>query len=297
MDGIGVEDFLNNEAIEWTKNFTILNGSSYSKPNGSTNNRPTVAVPVRPPAVPVLPPAVPFSSPILAASPKKGVGWNRWDGRNVSVLNSLNISWYYSWGINEASGSTSVFIPMAYSGKRISSLPVYSSIAFGFNEPDNVKQSNMTVAEAIRLWPTLRFKVGKLGSPATARDPVVAGSWLEQFMERRGNQTDFVTTHWYKGTNYSRFKNDIRSLCNKFNKPVWVTEFAPQTVGSALLQPYKYSQSAVISFMIKVTKWMNNNSCVAGYAWHDARYGTSALYNSTVLNSLSETGKAYAAIN
>jgi len=115
-------------------------------------------------------------------------------------------------------------------------------------------------------------------------------------MSQMENYTEFVAMHWYKGVNASRFKSDVQSVCNKFRKPVWVTEFAPQTYGNALVYPNKYSLNEVVSFMTKVTKWMNNNSCVSAYAWHDPRHGTSALYSNTSLNSLSETGKAYAAI-
>jgi hypothetical protein len=295
-EGIGL-DTLSIDDIQWTHNFTFPNDLHDTQANGSTKQRPSSTIPVRPMRVPTRPLAAPFSSPVLGASPKKGVGWSRWDGRNVSVLNSLNVSWYYSWGTTEASGATSIFIPMAYSERTIPRLPAFSPIVLGFNEPDHPKQSNMTVFEAAQFWPTLRSKAGKLGSPAMAGNPVSKGSWLESFMSQMENYTEFVAVHWYKGVNASRFKSDVQSVCNKFRKPVWVTEFAPQTYGNALVYPNRYSLNEVISFMTKVTKWMNNNSCVSAYAWHDPRHGTSALYSNTSLNSLSETGKAYAAIN
>lgn len=185
---------------------------------------------------------------------------------------------------------------MAYSERTIPRLPAFSPIVLGFNEPDHPKQSNMTVFEATQFWPILRSKAGKLGSPAMAGNPASAGSWLESFLSQMENYTDFVAVHWYKGVSVSRFKSDIQSVCNRYRKPVWVTEFAPQTYGHALAYPNRYSLTDVISFMTNVTKWMNNNSCVSAYAWHDSRHGTSALYSNTTLNSLSETGKAYAAL-
>jgi len=236
-----------------------------------------------------------FSKPCYAVNSKKGVGWSESAGRSVSVLNSLNVSWFYSWGATTTvTNSTASFVPMAYSNNSISKLPnSYSAIILGFNEPDNANQSNMTVAEAVKAWPTLRAKARMLGSPAMSGNPLNTGSWLEQFMSQMGNQTDFVTLHWYKGTSASTFKSDVQALCNKFNKSVWVTEFAPQTVSSAQATPNKYTQASVVSFMTDVTAWMTNNSCVSGFAWHDSKYGTSSLYSS---NSLSATGQAYAAI-
>ena len=41
-------------------------------------------------------------------------------------------------------------------------------VLLGFNEPDRSDQSNMTVEEAIALWPQLVQKSNRLGSPAVA---------------------------------------------------------------------------------------------------------------------------------
>lgn len=156
----------------------------------------------------------------------------------------------------------------------------------------------MNVSYAVKMWPSLRSRANMLGSPAMAGNPVYSGSWLEQFMAKMSNQTDFVAIHWYKGKNATRFQTDVLSVCNNFKKPVWVTEFAPQTAGDAKQYPNQYLQAVVTSFMKTVTSWMKNNPCVLRFAWHDAREGTSALYNGTgMYSTLSETMKAYAEVN
>ncbi len=41
-------------------------------------------------------------------------------------------------------------------------------VLLGFNEPDMSSQSNMTVSDALRLWPRLMATGMRLGSPAVA---------------------------------------------------------------------------------------------------------------------------------
>lgn len=63
-------------------------------------------------------------------------------------------------------------------GKRLTTLPVFSSVLLGFNEPDNSNQANMTVDDAYNKWSTLVNKSGLIASPASAGNPAAAGSWL-----------------------------------------------------------------------------------------------------------------------
>ena len=75
-----------------------------------------------------------------------------------------------------------------------------SNILLGFNEPDMSGQSNMTVAQALSLWPQLMATGMTLGSPAVADDAATPGGWLDQFMSgaaARGYRVNFITVHWY----------------------------------------------------------------------------------------------------
>ena len=227
-----------------------------------------------------------------AASGKKGVGLTEstW---GATQLATLGVSWYYNWGPTTALTTPAQFVPMSYSGNSIAKLTTTSLSLLGFNEPDNINQSNMTVSDALTLWPSLVSKAVSIGSPATAEDPVT-GFWLTSFMSGAPTpKVDFVTLHWYKGPDVARFKKDVSALCSKFGKPVWVTEFAPQTTSSARSNPTKYTQTQVNSFLNSVISWMEQQSCVQRYAWHDAKSGTSALFNAD--GTLTETGRAYAA--
>ena len=104
-------------------------------------------------------------------------------------------------------------------------------------------------------------------------------------------KVDFVCVHWYKGPNSTQFINDMTDIINLYNKPIWVTEFAPQTESSSQAEPNKYTQQEVNDFINTVVPWMNNNSMVERFAWHDSKVGTSAVF--TIDGQLTETGITY----
>jgi hypothetical protein len=104
-------------------------------------------------------------------------------------------------------------------------------------------------------------------------------------------KVDFVCIHWYKGVDSNLFINDITDIINLYNKPIWVTEFAPQDSTSSQNNPNLYTQTEVNNFINTVIPWMNSNSMVERYAWHDSKTGTSAIF--TIDGQLTETGITY----
>ena len=104
-------------------------------------------------------------------------------------------------------------------------------------------------------------------------------------------KVDFVCVHWYEGVNSSQFINKMTDIINLYNKPIWVTEFAPQTISSSQSQPNLYTQQEVNDFINTVIPWMNSNPMVERYAWRDSKSGTSAIF--TIDGQLTETGITY----
>ena len=108
------------------------------------------------------------------------------------------------------------------------------SVLLGFNEPDLPDQANMTVQQALDLWPHLMATGMRVGSPATARDPSLPGSWLEEFIDgakARGYRVDFVCVHWYGETfdidgAVRRLKDFLQAVHHKFQLPIWLTEYS-----------------------------------------------------------------------
>ena len=223
---------------------------------------------------------------------KKGVGLAESAGLGADQLSALQVAWFYNWGTHTRVQQGAEFVPMAFSAKRVGDLPAKSRFVLGFNEPDNPKQAHITPETAFQAWPALVDKAEFSGAPALAKNPLSSGSWLSAFLAL-GASVDFITVHWYKGIDARKFIADLQAICTAYRKPVWVTEFAPQTAAQAREAPQKYSQPEVDAFMREATRWMATSPCVQRYAWHDAKTGTSALFDS---GQLTRTGKTYAAI-
>jgi len=236
------------------------------------------------------------------ASTKKGIGFS--SNYNITQLESLNVSWYYNWGPASDLSITDnsiVFVPMVYSQNTLNkTFPQKYSYILGFNEPDNSNQSNLTYNQALNLWQNLlnipNKQLAKIGSPAMAGTSIDNGSWLEMFM-KSNPKVDFICIHWYKGISVNNFIKDIKAIINKYNLPVWITEFAPQTSSSSSDSPRKYTQDDVNNFIKGSLTWMESESMVQRYAWHNSKVigSTSNLFNED--GSLTETGKVYASFS
>ena len=104
-------------------------------------------------------------------------------------------------------------------------------------------------------------------------------------------KVDFVSTHWYNGPDSNQFIIDITSIIDLYNKPVWITEFAAQTVEESILEPNKYTQLEINNFINTVIPWMNTNPMIERFAWRDSTVGTSSLF--LINGQLTETGTVY----
>ncbi|NBX18495.1 MAG: hypothetical protein EBR09_14150 [Proteobacteria bacterium] len=228
------------------------------------------------------------AAPSKPVSKKKGIGLSESRGFSEKQLKELGVSWYYNWGAKTEIKTEISFVPMIFSKRTVESA-VSADVVLGFNEPDNSKQSDMTVQEALGLWPKVVKKGQRIGSPAMAGHPVT-GDWLPQFM-KAAPKVDFVTVHWYKGIQSKKFKKDMQDVYDTYKKPLWITEFAPQTTKSSRENPAKFSQTEVDNFIREVLAWMENTPFVEKYAWHDAKAGTSALFDEK--GNLTASGRTY----
>jgi hypothetical protein len=107
-------------------------------------------------------------------------------------------------------------------------------------------------------------------------------------------KVDAIAVHWYKGADSARFIKDLEEIYVRFQKPLWVTEFAPQTNADSAANPTKFTQAQVNTFIAETTAFMEKTPWVERYAWHHSGVGTSALF--TKDGQLTETGKAYASV-
>ncbi len=225
-------------------------------------------------------------------SQKKGFGLSEKKGFGANHLDSLNVSWYYNWDLESQINTKIDFVPMLFSLKKIKVLKHYN-ILLAFNEPDHPKQANIAAFEAFDKWDTIVAKTNKIGSPAIAGNLLKDSNWLDKFIFYNP-KIDYICVHWYKGCNPDKFISDIQKIIKKYHKPVWITEFAPQTTSSSKKEPFKFQQKEINQFIIKVCNWMNEEPMVFRYAWHDSKNGNTALFDSN--GNLTETGIAYSVI-
>jgi len=236
---------------------------------------------------------------IWDGSNKKGIGLA--NPYNDLQVNSLKVGWYYTWGNTvRAAKSTAAFVPMVWGKGGVSTaLSVASDYVLGFNEPDFDQQSNIPVADAIKFWPQIVAKAKYAGAPAVAGNPTT-GPWLPVFMAGINQATvSFVTMHWYKSCNPDTLITDINNLYNAYKKPVWITEYACQTIADATAKPTRFTDQQVMDFMAKTSAFMKSSPMVARYAWHDSTVigSSSCLFkDSTSTAGLSVTGAFYAAL-
>jgi hypothetical protein len=231
--------------------------------------------------------------PAAKAEPiaKKGFGLPERKGMDAHHLELLKVGWYYNWGDSTKLTTLVKFVPMTFSGRRE---PPQSKekILLGFNEPDHLKQANLTPAEALEKWPALVAKSESIIAPALAGNPLKS-EWLTAFL-KADPKVDAIAVHWYKGADSARFIKDLEEIHAHFKKPLWVTEFAPQTAADSAESPTKFTQAKVNAFIEETTAFMEKTPWVQRYAWHHSGVGTSALFTKT--GELTETGKAYAAV-
>jgi Glycosyl hydrolase catalytic core len=214
-----------------------------------------------------------------AKASKKGV--SAWTFSGVDrALSKSGASWYYTWapghqGIKSPRGAH--FVPMIWGPGSVTKSTLRQvrregPYLLGFNEPDNASQSNMTVAQALALWPRLMATHLKLGSPAVATDAATPGGWLDQFMKGAradGYRVNFIAVHWYggdfaTGAAVHQLESYLRAIHARYHLPIWLTEFALIRFGETTVFPSPRRQA---DFVTAATSMLQRLKFVQRYAW------------------------------
>ncbi|GGO04178.1 sigma-70 family RNA polymerase sigma factor [Micromonospora parathelypteridis] len=214
------------------------------------------------------------------SSARKGVGvWN-FAGASQALASS-KAGWYYTWGTQHPGISTPqgvAFVPMIRSAENVTAAELARARAAGpylltFNEPDLAEQANMTVEQALDLWPQLMATGSKLGSPAVAWGGPEPQGWLDRFMtgaQARGHRVDFITLHWFGAdfattTAVDQLRQYLQAVYQRYKKPIWLTEFALIRFDGGGPQFPRQEQQA--AFLTAATAMLGQLSYVQRYAW------------------------------
>lgn len=233
------------------------------------------------------------SSVFAAASAKKaGLSFVDSSCDDAKVL-GLDDSWYYNWNTRpDAKGQDCMetpraaeFAPMFWSCSEDCSaglpedywsmwLKTGAKYLLGFNEPDNINQSNMTAAEAAVAWVSLQKIAAKFDPPPELVGPSMTHwsedgtPWLDDFFSNCTALKDcdpslikYVGFHDYGGDADEIIKK-ANGAYKKYGRKVWLTEFS---VGS---EEHRPTQDA---FLKEIIPKLEAAESVFRYAWYSTR--------------------------
>jgi RNA polymerase sigma factor (sigma-70 family) len=222
----------------------------------------------------------PSPAPVTVTTSLKGVSAWAFPGATRALTES-GASWYYTWSASPAgivSPPGVQFVPMIWgpadvTAATLDQVKTEGHVLLGFNEPDLSKQANMTVPQALSLWPQLMATGMKLGSPAVADNAATPGSWLDQFMtgaKARGYRVNFITVHWY-GADFAtsaavgQLKSYLQAIHQRYDLPVWLTELGLANFGGTPAYPTDGQQAA---FVTAAASMLARLGYVQRYAWY-----------------------------
>ncbi|MEP7050477.1 MAG: glycosyl hydrolase [Pseudomonadota bacterium] len=212
------------------------------------------------------------SAPAAGTTPLKGLAFNL-SGSSCDDLPTLGVSWFYAWAANNPCATVRAeFVPQIWGSYKdrpgvatpATAVAKGAKFLLGFNEPDGADQANMTVAEAVALWPDFQVPGVLVGSPAVAGQ----GSWLPEFMMQvsaKSLRVDFIALHWYGWDAGSC--NDTTALEGKikwaeqWQRPIWITEW------SCRLQSADVDKKFLADAQVMLAK----HPLVERYAWFLSR--------------------------
>ena len=222
-------------------------------------------------------------------------------------LEALRAKWFYSWNspIPKDVPEGVDFIPMIwkYRGKPESVAAAGKAAKdagikelLGFNEPDQSKQANMSVEEALSAWPLLEKTGLRLGSPGCVHPD---REWMKEFMkevEKRELRVDFVCVHSYGGPSADGLVKRLQQIHKIYRKPILITEFAVGDWEAKSAAENRHKPDVVLRFMEEVLPQLERLDFVERYAWFSAKpdrgpLGTSALFDAE--GKLTRLGECY----
>lgn len=163
------------------------------------------------------------------------------------------------------------YVPMIWGWRHGVDTPIHiprqAKYVLGFNEPNFDSQSKMSPRTAVRHWKVIQRKArGKiLVSPAVGQcatcnyKPI---DWLDEFFKLcRNCRIHHIATHSYH-CNSNDTMSYLEQLWNRYQKPIWLTEFACPQDNSAEHQ---------LQYMKEILPRLEAAHYVFRYSWFVSR--------------------------
>ena len=251
-------------------------------------------------------PTVPMGCGKKGADFSTNMKFGTWNGDIVA----LKAFWYYTWGtpLPSPSPQNCEFVSMFWGAANVTSANITAvqtlkaqgkvKYVLGFNEPNRGDQAIMTVSQALQLWPQLESIGLPLGSPA-ADWPTQ--KWIYDFLDScitEKKRVDFICVHMYPGgLDDNSFVQTLVDLHNKYNKDIWITEFAVADWSATKLSDNDFTPDQVLAFMKRLLPKLEELPYVKRYSWFSGDPTTAPLWSSALIDangSLTALGTWYA---
>lgn len=221
----------------------------------------------------------------FAQSPKRGIAYGNNSTADLLALKP-GISWWYNWGsLPENDTNTNYesigveYVPMAWG--KISDAEVQAFInrikpgakyLLAFNEPNFNDGARLTPQEAVNAWVNVEKIAAAKNLEIVSASPAYNGpsnyggysdpvAWHDQFFLLCPNcKVDYIAFHTYDNTSGSVI--GVTGLLKKYNRPVWVTEFANRVIQTA---------DQKTTFMKEIITSFENDPDIYRYSWFTGR--------------------------
>lgn len=226
-----------------------------------------------------------LSGAVSAQSPKRGIAYGYHSKADLLALKP-GVSWWYNWSpepdtqINADYQSIGVeFVPMVWG--KISDADVQAFInkikpdakyLLAFNEPNFTDGARLTPQEAVNEWVNVEKIAAAKNLEIVSASPAYNGpdnyggysdpiAWHDQFFALCPNcKVDYIAFHTYDNTAGSVV--GVTGLLKKYNRPVWVTEFANRVIQTS---------DQKIAFMKDILTSFENDPDIYRYSWYTGR--------------------------
>ncbi|MBF4507317.1 carbohydrate-binding protein [Flavobacterium sp. JLP] len=226
-----------------------------------------------------------ISTTAFAQSPKRGIAYVNNSTADLLALKP-GISWWYNWGTipeNDTNANYESigleYVPMAW-GKQsdadvqtfISKIKPGAKYLLAFNEPNFNDGARLTPQEAVNAWANVEKIAAAKNLEIVSASPAYNGpnnyggfsdpvAWHDQFFLLCPNcKVDYIAFHTYDNTAGSVI--GVTGNLKKYNRPVWVTEFANRVI---------QTEAQKIAFMKDIVTSFENDPDIYRYSWFTGR--------------------------
>lgn len=230
---------------------------------------------------------------LTSYSQKRGLAYGFHSYEDIDALGS-EISWWYNWSeapeetVSENySAYNYEFVPMTWNSnfneeklRDFLSKHPETKYLLAFNEPNFLEQANMTPSQVAAIWPTIEKiandynleivgpAVNFCGNCVTENNTNYTSpfEYLDDFFEICENcKVDHIAVHVYMNT-IEATSWFIGEFKNRYNKPIWVTEFAGWEDNDVIT-----ASDNQINYMISAVDYFESESSVFRYSWFIGR--------------------------